>query len=79
MADHAYEHGIDWTLEGKREGSESVLKEARSFLLELIEQRFGPVPEEIRQRVAAMDSIREMVQAAGRIPAATSLEALELP
>lgn len=80
------ERAIDWTLEwkqkgreeGREEGMEKGLQEARTALLEQIEQRFGAVPDSIRQRVEAMGSIREIMQAAIRAAAAPSLDALGL-
>jgi flagellar biosynthesis/type III secretory pathway protein FliH len=48
---------------GLKEGREKRLEKARSALIEVIEQRFGPVPEAIRQQIAAMGSIRELVLA----------------
>lgn len=77
------EHSIDWTLEWKKkefeEGREEVRQEARIILLEQIEQRFGAVPDRVRQRVEAMNSMREIVQAVARVVAAPSLDALDLP
>jgi len=76
------EHTIDWTLEwkqaGRAEGIEEELQEARSVLLEQIEQRFGPASDATRQKIASMTSIREIMQALARAIAAPSLDALEL-
>ncbi len=76
------EHGIDWTLEWKQaereEGMKKGLQEARTAFLEQIEQRFGAIPDTVRQRVEAMHSIREIMQAAVRAAAAPSLDALAL-
>jgi len=88
MADH--EHGIDWTPEwkqagreegrgeGREEGMETKLQEARTVLLEQIEQRFGPASDATRQKIAGMTSIREIMEALARAIAAPSPDALEL-
>lgn len=80
------EHVLDWTLEWRQEGREEGrvegrvegLQEARAAFLEQIEQRFGTAPVAIRQRVEAMNSIREIMQAAVRVAAAPSLDTLDL-
>jgi flagellar biosynthesis/type III secretory pathway protein FliH len=62
--------------EGRQEGREKDLEEARSALMEAIEQRFGPVPEVIRQRIATMSSLREIMLVATRVATIPSLDAL---
>jgi flagellar biosynthesis/type III secretory pathway protein FliH len=71
-----HERGLE---EGRQEERQKDLAEARSALVEAIEQRFGPVPEIIRQRIAAMGSVREIVLATARAATAPSLDALEIP
>ena len=55
-----------------------MLEEGRAALIEALEKRFGPLPDEARQRVASLNSTRRIVEL--RISAATapSLSALGL-
>jgi hypothetical protein len=77
------ERGIDWTLEWRQKGREEEmgrsLQEARTAFLHQIEQRFGAVPDRILQRVEAMHSIREIIEATARAATASSIDALGLP
>ncbi|HKI04710.1 MAG TPA: Rpn family recombination-promoting nuclease/putative transposase [Thermoanaerobaculia bacterium] len=80
LAERVMEWTRQWEQEGFQKGlkeaREKDLEEARSALLEAIEQRFGPIPEVIRQRIAAMGSPREIVLATVRAATAPSLDAL---
>ena len=78
LAERVMEWTRQWEQEGFQKGHEKDLEEARSALVEAIEQRFGPVPEIIRQRIAAMGSVREIVLATARAATAPSLDALEI-
>jgi flagellar biosynthesis/type III secretory pathway protein FliH len=72
-----YEQGFkEGYEEGLRMGHEQILEEARSVLVEAIEQRFGQVPDTARQRITAMNSIREIMEAHARAVTAPSLDAL---
>jgi predicted transposase YdaD len=81
------ERVIEWTREweqegfqkGLEQGRERDLEEARAALVEAIEQRFGQVPDAARQRVAAMNSVREIMEAYARAVTASSLDALGIP
>jgi len=78
------ERVIEWTREWEQEGfekglrsaREKELEEARTALVEAIEQRFGQVPDVARQRIAAMNSVREIMEAYARAVTAPSLDAL---
>lgn len=80
----------DWTRdwrrkgfeEGRREGFEKGIEkgieEARGGLLSELETRFGPLPEEARRRVQALNSFKDLMALSVRIGAAPSLAALGL-
>lgn len=70
------ENVMDWTQQWKQEGLEEGLERARGVLLRDLERRFGPLPEEIRQRVDAIASIEELTELSIRSGAASSLSAL---
>lgn len=61
---------------GRQEGQEDALEQARGVLLQDLERRFGPLPEEIRRRIEAIVSIRELTELSIRAGAASSLAAL---
>ena len=62
--------------EGRREGQEDALEQARKVLLRDLARRFGPLPEEVRQRIDAIGSIQELTEFILRAGAASSLAAL---
>ena len=68
---------MDWTRQWKQEGQEDTVAKARSVLLRNLEKRFGPLPEELRQRIDAIASIEELTEFTLRAGAASSLEALQ--
>jgi predicted transposase/invertase (TIGR01784 family) len=70
------ERVMEWTREWKQEGLEEGIEKARGVLLRELERRFGPLPEEVRQRVAAVASIEDLTELSLRAGAATSIEAL---
>lgn len=78
------ERVTDWTRQWKQEGleeglqkgHEDALKQAREVLLRDLERRFGPLPEEARQRIDAIGSIQELTEFTLRAGAAPSLAAL---
>ncbi len=61
---------------GRQEGQEDALKQARKVLLRDLARRFGPLPEEVRQRIDAIGSIQELTEFILRAGAASSLAAL---
>jgi hypothetical protein len=63
---------------GREEGLEAGLRAVREILLSLLEQRFGPVPEGIRQRVEAISSLDRLTRLSRRALNARSLSALRL-
>jgi hypothetical protein len=67
-----------WKQEGFEKGLETGLENARGVLLRELERRFGPLPEEVRRRVEAIDSIEELTELSLRAGAAASIAALEL-
>lgn len=77
------EEGIDWSRKwrqkGREEGREESLQTLRPVTLTLVEQRFGPLPEQTRRQVEAIDSVKELARVMERIMTATSLADLGLP
>jgi hypothetical protein len=64
--------------EGLREGLEEGLQALRKVLLGLLEQRFGPLPDQTRQRVEAICSLDRLTRLSERALTARSLAALRL-
>ena len=64
-----------WTdrveIEGEKKG-------ARKVLLHQLEQRFGPIPEDIRQRVEKIRSLDRLTRLASRVLTARSLKEMRL-
>jgi hypothetical protein len=75
------ESGLSWSDQWEREGVEKGRKQTvakgREVLLRNLESRFGPLPEEIRRRVAAIRSIAKLTEFSFRAGAASSLAELE--
>lgn len=69
---------IDWTREWKEEGRQEGLQVMRPAVLSLLEQRFGPLPENTRARVEEIGSVEELAALTGRILSAGSLAELGL-
>jgi len=61
---------------GLQKGTDDALTKARGVLLRDLEQRFGPLPDEVRRRVEAIASIEELTEFVFRAGAAPSLAAL---
>jgi putative YhgA-like transposase len=82
LAERVKEWVHDWREEGREkgreEGREEVLGEGRSALIETLEKRFGPLPDEARQRVASLDSTKKIVEVTASAATAPSLAALGL-
>lgn len=61
--------------EGRKEGlEEGQLKGMQKLLLEMLRDRFGPVPQSVRQRLGEVSSQDEMRRISRRILKARSLE-----
>ena len=58
-------------LEGERRG-------IRGVLCDQLEERFGPVPEEIRSRIQSIESVDRLKRLARKVPTAKSLKSLRL-
>jgi predicted transposase/invertase (TIGR01784 family) len=80
------ESGLSWSDQWMQEGVEKgrqqerqdALSKARGVLLRDLERRFGFLPEEIRQRVDAINSIEELAELIFRAGAASSLTELAI-
>jgi hypothetical protein len=77
------ENTIDWTREwkdmGRQEERQEILQTLRPAVLAQLEQRFGPLSEETKRRVEAIDSGEEMASLLKRILSARSLAELGFP
>jgi predicted transposase/invertase (TIGR01784 family) len=62
--------------QGRQEERQETLAKARGVLLQDLESRFGPLPEEVRRRVEAITSIEELTRFTLRAGAASSLDAI---
>ncbi len=80
------ESGFSWSDQWEQEGIEKgrqqerqdALSKARGVLLRDLEKRFGALPEEIRRRVDAVNSIEELADLIFRAGAASSLSELAI-
>jgi flagellar biosynthesis/type III secretory pathway protein FliH len=73
------EQGLEKGLEqGLEKGHEQSLAQLRGVLLQGLEDRFGSIPESVRGKVAAMDSIQEIAKLIARTATVPSLEAVGL-
>ncbi len=71
--------GLERGLEkGLREGQQRGLRALRKVLLRLLEQRFGPLPEETRAQVEAISSLERLTRLSERALTARSLSTLRL-
>jgi len=59
-------------------GLQQGLRALRKVLLSLLEQRFGPLPEETRARIEAISSLERLTRLSERVLTARSLAALRL-
>jgi hypothetical protein len=64
--------------EGVQQGLETGLQAMRTMLLTLLDQRFGPLPEETRARVEAITSLSRLSRLGEKVLTARSLAALRL-
>lgn len=77
LAERALEWTREWQEEGRQRGLEEGRQEGvRSVVLSLIEQRFGPIPEDVRQRVESLDDLDALTHIAKRILLVSSIEEL---
>ena len=65
-------------LAGRQQGLETGLQVVRKILLNLLEQRFGPLPGETRTRVESITSLDRLSRLSQRALTARSLAALRL-
>jgi len=80
------ERVVEWTEKWKQEGLQEGLQEGqqkefdrfRRVFLRGLEERFGPLPAEVRQRVEAISSSEELAELGLRIGSASSIAALGL-
>jgi hypothetical protein len=63
---------------GRDEGLQEGLRALRKVLLHLLDQRFGPLPEETREQVEAISSLERLTRLSERVLTARSLAALRL-
>jgi predicted transposase YdaD len=64
--------------QGFERGEQKGLRALRKVLLNLLEQRFGPLAEETRQQVEAISSLERLTRLSERVLTARSLGALRL-
>jgi hypothetical protein len=64
--------------QGREEGLQEGLRALREILLSLLEQRFGPLPEEARQKIEGISSLDRLTRLGRRVLTARSLSALRL-
>jgi hypothetical protein len=69
------EKGIE---KGVEKGMEKGLRALKRVLLSLLEERFGPLPDETRERVEAISSLERLTRLSQRVLTARSLAALRL-
>lgn len=68
----------EWVHEWKAEEAEAKLDEGRTVLMEVLEKRFGPLPDEARQRVTSLNSLRRIIELSAAASTAPSLADLGL-
>ncbi|HEV7515358.1 MAG TPA: hypothetical protein VGR07_03580 [Thermoanaerobaculia bacterium] len=64
--------------QGREEGLQEGLRALRKVLLSLLEQRFGPLPDEARARVEAISSLERLTRLSERALTARTFAALKL-
>jgi uncharacterized protein DUF4351/putative YhgA-like transposase len=78
-ADRMREEGVQQGVEkGREEGKETGLSALRQVLLRQLGQRFGAVPDGVRQRVERIVSLERLTALAERVLEVRSLEELDL-
>jgi predicted transposase/invertase (TIGR01784 family) len=82
LAERVKEWTEEWKQEGlqkgRQEGFAEALEQARAILRQDLEERFGPLNEEARQRLEAIGSLPELMRLSSRLGSAPSLAALGL-
>jgi hypothetical protein len=63
---------------GKQEGRQEGVRSLQQVLLRLLDQRFGPLPEQVRRQVGAIASLRRLTRLAERVLTVGSLRELRL-
>ncbi|HZF13843.1 MAG TPA: hypothetical protein VFE33_34045 [Thermoanaerobaculia bacterium] len=63
---------------GLQQGLQQGLRALRKVVLSLLEQRFGPLPEETRAQVEAISSLDRLTRLSKRVLTARSLAGLRL-
>jgi hypothetical protein len=63
---------------GREEGLQEGFKAMRDLLLRQLEQRFGPLPNDFREQVETISSLKHLTQLGQRVLTARSLESLRL-
>lgn len=64
--------------EGRQKGQEETLERLRRALLREMEDRFGALPESVREKVAALGSLEEIAKLIARAATVSSLAAMDL-
>ena len=72
------EMAMTWSERMKAEGRQEGLQAMRTMLLTLLDQRFGPLPEETRARIEAIPSLRRLSRLGEKVLTVRSLAALRL-
>jgi hypothetical protein len=78
------ESGLSWSDQWEQEGIEKglqkglqkALEQVRAALLRELERRFGPLPEEVRRRVGAIESIEDLTAFGVRAGSVSSIDEL---
>jgi len=60
LAERVKEWTEEWKLAGLEEGRQEDLTALRGVLLRRLGERFGPLPDDVRQRIEAIDSIERL-------------------
>jgi len=63
---------------GKQEGLEEGARSLQKVLLSLLDQRFGPLPENVYRQVEAIGSLRRLTRLAEKVLVVNSLRELRL-
>ena len=86
LAERVIEWTQDWTQEGFDEGLQQGLQQAaeesaailRGILFSKLEQRFGALPDEVRQRLESIGSVEDLAELVSRSGTISSLASLGL-
>ena len=72
------ERALKWTQEWKEEGRQEGVQSLQQVILSQLEQRFGPVPDDVCQRVERLNDLNALTRLAKRILLVSSLDELGL-